>query len=73
VTVWLVESNVGGYDYMLYEVFSNEAAAQEFLAWYQEIAPSHYATMRAVEVLDVAPEPPKDHRSYAPVAWGYQR
>lgn len=76
--IWLVEHGVGGYDYALYEVFSNEDAAKKFVEAYMgPSALSHPSgrggsapTIRPVPLLDEPLPMPYDYRDYRPLFWG---
>lgn len=75
--IWLVEYDVGGYDYQLLEVFSNESAATSFVESRTTEKDMHGVeyftrtpTVRMVPLLDTPPEPPADRRHYRPLAWG---
>lgn len=63
-TVWLVEVDVGGYEYMLHAIFDNQAAAEA----YAELVTSQagwQATRREVAVRSEAPD-----EYVRPVCWG---
>lgn len=71
MSVWLVERDVGGYEYMLIDVFSTAEVAEEFCRAYNEFFnysssdDDRTAVTREITPRDTTRDPDDD-----PLAWG---